>query len=76
MRAPVDGMKARTQMKTDRWGNGKQKRGNRNMGESECVHFFPDPNLGIDGRITLNWISNERGCEGADWIQLAQDRNQ
>jgi hypothetical protein len=46
------------------------------MGGRECVHFFPDPNLGTDGRITLNWILNERGCEGVHWIQLAQDRIQ
>jgi len=28
---------------------------------------------GIDGRIILRWIFQEVGCEGMDWIKLAQD---
>jgi hypothetical protein len=30
--------------------------------------------LGIDGRITLKWILHKKGCEGVDWINLAQDK--
>jgi hypothetical protein len=31
---------------------------------------------GVDGRIILRWLfGKEVGCEGMDWIDLAQDRN-
>jgi len=29
----------------------------------------------VDGRIILRWISQEVGCGGLDWIELAQDRD-
>jgi hypothetical protein len=29
--------------------------------------------LGVDGRIILEWILGEIGFEGVDWIHLAQD---
>jgi len=29
---------------------------------------------GVDGRVILRWIL-EVGCEGMDWIDLAQDRD-
>jgi hypothetical protein len=32
--------------------------------------------LGVDGRITLDWILRETGWEGVDWIQLAQNMDQ
>jgi hypothetical protein len=38
---------------------------------SERDHFG-DP--GIDGRIILRWTFRI-GCEGTDWIELAQDTN-
>jgi len=31
--------------------------------------------LGVDGRIILSWIIQEVGCEGTEWIHLAQDRD-
>jgi len=30
--------------------------------------------VGVDGRIILDWILSEIGWEGVDWIHLAQDR--
>ena len=27
----------------------------------------------VDGRIILRWIFKKWGCEGRDWIELAQD---
>jgi hypothetical protein len=30
--------------------------------------------LGVSGRMILQWILRELGLEGADWIHLAQDR--
>jgi hypothetical protein len=33
-------------------------------------------NLGVDGRIILEWILREMGWEGVDWIHLTQDRDQ
>jgi hypothetical protein len=30
---------------------------------------------GVDGRIILNWIFERLGGGGADWIDLAQDRD-
>jgi hypothetical protein len=30
--------------------------------------------LGVGGRITLNWALREMGIDGANWIRLAQDR--
>ena len=30
---------------------------------------------GVDGRIILRWIFRKWGCEGMDWIELAQDRD-
>jgi hypothetical protein len=32
--------------------------------------------LGVGGRITLRWALGETGMDGANWIQLAQDRVQ
>jgi hypothetical protein len=32
--------------------------------------------LGVDGKITLAWILGKIGWEGADWMHLAQDRDQ
>jgi len=29
----------------------------------------------VDGRIILRWNLREVGCEGMDWIELAQDRD-
>jgi hypothetical protein len=31
--------------------------------------------LGIDGRIILEWILGKQGWERVGWIQLAQDRD-
>jgi hypothetical protein len=30
---------------------------------------------GVDGRIILKWILERLGGRGADWIDLAQDRD-
>jgi hypothetical protein len=30
---------------------------------------------GVDGRIILKWNLREVGCGGADWVDLAQDRD-
>jgi hypothetical protein len=32
--------------------------------------------MGVDGKIILEWILRETGREILDWIQLAQDRDQ
>jgi hypothetical protein len=32
-------------------------------------------NLGVDGRIILEWIVKQMGWEGVDWVDLAQDRD-
>jgi len=32
--------------------------------------------LGIDGKITLEWILGKLGWEGVDYMHLAQDRDQ
>jgi hypothetical protein len=32
--------------------------------------------LGIDGRIILEWILGKMGWEGVDWIHLALNRDQ
>jgi hypothetical protein len=32
--------------------------------------------LGVGGRITLRWTWGRLGVDGANWIQLAQDRVQ
>jgi len=32
--------------------------------------------LDVDGKIVLEWILKEIGCEGVDWIRLAQVRDQ
>jgi hypothetical protein len=32
--------------------------------------------LGVDGTIILEWILEEIGLEGVDWINLAQDMDQ
>jgi hypothetical protein len=29
----------------------------------------------MDGKITLIWILRDTGCEGVDWIHLAQDKD-
>jgi hypothetical protein len=44
-----------------RWGNLKEK------------DHVEDPE--VDGRIILRWILRIVGCEGMDWIDLAQDRD-
>jgi hypothetical protein len=31
--------------------------------------------LGVDGKIILEWILRELGWKGVDWIYLAQDRD-
>jgi hypothetical protein len=36
-------------------------------------YFLEDP--GVDGRIMLKWIFKRLGGGGADWIDLAQDRD-
>jgi len=33
-------------------------------------------NLGVDGRVILEWISREIVWEVVDWIHLALDRGQ
>jgi hypothetical protein len=30
--------------------------------------------LGVDGRIMLQWILKPTECEGMDWIHLAKDK--
>jgi hypothetical protein len=32
--------------------------------------------LGVDGRIILIWILGKESVKGAEWIHLAQDRDQ
>jgi phosphoribosyl-ATP pyrophosphohydrolase len=32
--------------------------------------------LDIDGKIIINQILKKIGCEGVEWIHLAQDRDQ
>jgi hypothetical protein len=32
--------------------------------------------LDVDERRTVDWISRETGCEGVEWMLLAQDRDQ
>jgi hypothetical protein len=32
--------------------------------------------LGIGGKIILEWILGDIGWKGLSWVQLAQDRNQ
>jgi hypothetical protein len=32
-------------------------------------------NLGVDGRIMLNWILKKKVVPGVVWIYLAQDRD-
>jgi hypothetical protein len=32
--------------------------------------------LGVDGRIILEWILVKKGWEGVDWIHLVQDKEQ
>jgi hypothetical protein len=31
--------------------------------------------LDVDGRIILKWILQEIGCNGVDWIDMAQHKN-
>jgi hypothetical protein len=38
----------------------------------ETDHF---EDQGVDGRITLRWISRNWDMGGMDWIDLAQDRD-
>jgi hypothetical protein len=43
------------------------------VGKPEGIKkHLEDP--GIDGRILLQWIFQEVGCGGMDWISLVQDR--
>jgi len=44
----------------------------------KCIEFWSE-DLGIDGRVILEWIRidlREIWWEGVDWIHLAQDRDQ
>jgi hypothetical protein len=44
------------------------------LGGSKARDHWKD--LSVDGRITLSWTLREIGINGANWIQLAQDRIQ
>jgi hypothetical protein len=62
------------------------------MGEACCMHARHEQctqywygnlkrednveNLAAEGRININIDLKERGCEGVDWIHLAQARHQ
>jgi hypothetical protein len=37
------------------------------------IHQSGDP--GVDGKIILRWIFREVGCEGMNWIEMAQGRD-
>jgi len=43
------------------------------VGEPEVKKHLEGP--GVDGRIILRWISQEVGCGGMGWIDLAKDRD-
>jgi hypothetical protein len=32
--------------------------------------------LGVDGKIILDWVLGKIGWDGVDWMHLAQDRDQ
>jgi hypothetical protein len=52
--------------------------------DEKCIQYFGwkprrqdhSEDLGVDGRIILEWILREIGWEGVDWLYLAQDRGQ
>jgi hypothetical protein len=37
---------------------------------------YSSEDIDVDERIILEWILKEIGCEGVDWIHLAQDREE
>jgi hypothetical protein len=41
-----------------------------------CIQFKLLEDLGIDAKIILEWILKGTGCEGVDWMPLAQCRVQ
>jgi len=41
-----------------------------------CKILVRKPELGISGRIKLEWILRETGWDGVEWIHMAQDMDQ